>query len=63
MGAPNLSDKVWLHGWGEEAVIAMVNNGKTNVMPAHGTRLTPEQIHVLTAYVWGLSNPLGVATQ
>lgn len=55
LGAPNLSDKVWLHGWGEEAVMAMVNNGKHNVMPAHGERLTPEQIKVLAAYVWGLS--------
>ena len=56
MGAPNLTDKVWLHGWGEDAIVAMVTNGKTNVMPAHADRLTPEQIHVLTAYVWGLSN-------
>lgn len=55
LGAPNLSDKVWLHGWGEDAVMAMVNNGKHNVMPAHGERLTPEQIKVLAAYVWGLS--------
>ena len=56
LGAPNLTDKVWLHGWGEDAIVAMVTKGKTNVMPAHGARLTPEQIHVLTAYVWGLSN-------
>jgi cytochrome c oxidase cbb3-type subunit III len=55
LGAPNLTDKVWLHGWGEAAVIAMVNNGKTNVMPAHETRLTPEQTRVLAGYVWGLS--------
>jgi cytochrome c oxidase cbb3-type subunit 3 len=57
LGAPNLSDKVWLHGWGEKAVTAMVQNGKTNVMPAHGSRLTPEQIRVLAAYVWRLSQP------
>jgi cytochrome c oxidase cbb3-type subunit III len=25
-------------------------------MPAHGERLSPEQIHVLAAYVWSLSN-------
>ena len=56
LGAPNLTDKVWLHGWGEDAIVAMVTNGKTNVMPAHAERLTAEQIHVLTAYVWGLSN-------
>ena len=56
LGAPNLADKVWLHGWGDEAVIAIVTHGKTSVMPGHGERLSAEQIHVLTAYVWGLSN-------
>jgi cytochrome c oxidase cbb3-type subunit III len=33
----------------------MVNLGKLNVMPAQGGRMLPEQIHVLAAYVWGLS--------
>ena len=51
LGAPNLSDKVWLHGWGEDAIVAMVNQGKTNVMPAQGGRLSEAQIHVLAAYV------------
>ncbi len=56
MGAPNLTDKIWLHGYGEQFVIEMINKGKTNVMPQHATRLTPEQIRVLGAYVWSLSN-------
>jgi cytochrome c oxidase cbb3-type subunit III len=56
LGAPNLTDKVWLHGWGEQAITAMVNGGKVNQMPAQEGRLTASQIHVLTAYVWGLSN-------
>lgn len=56
IGAPNLADKVWLHGWGEDAIVQIVNNGKTNVMPSQGGRLTPEQIHILAAYVWGLSH-------
>jgi cytochrome c oxidase cbb3-type subunit 3 len=56
LGAPNLTDGVWLHGWGEERIVAQITNGKTNVMPAHGSRFTPEQIKVLAAYVWGLSN-------
>jgi cytochrome c oxidase cbb3-type subunit 3 len=56
MGAPNLSDKIWLHGWGEEAIVAMVNNGKQNAMPAQKDRLTASQIHVLTSYVWSFSN-------
>jgi cytochrome c oxidase cbb3-type subunit 3 len=55
IGAPNLTDKIWLHGWGEDAILAMVNQGKTNVMPAQAGRLTPEQIHVLATYVWSLS--------
>jgi cytochrome c oxidase cbb3-type subunit 3 len=57
LGAPNLTDKVWLHGWGEEAIVAMVTHGKLNQMPAQEGRLTPSQIHVLSAYVWGLSQP------
>jgi cytochrome c oxidase cbb3-type subunit 3 len=56
LGAPNLTDDVWLHGWGEEAIVAMINNGKTNQMPAQADKLSEAQIHVLAAYVWGLSN-------
>lgn len=56
IGAPNLTDDVWLHGYGEQAVIAIINGGKTNVMPAQEGKLTDAQIHVLAAYVWGLSN-------
>jgi cytochrome c oxidase cbb3-type subunit 3 len=56
IGAPNLTDDTWLHGYGEQAIINMVNNGRTNVMPAQEGKLTPAQIHVLAAYVWGLSN-------
>jgi cytochrome c oxidase cbb3-type subunit 3 len=56
LGAPNLTDKIWLHGAGEAAIIAQVNNGKINQMPAQGERLSAGQIQVLTSYVWGLSN-------
>lgn len=56
LGAPDLTDDVWLHGWGEQAIIAIVNQGKTNQMPAQAGKLTEAQIHVLGAYVWGLSN-------
>lgn len=62
LGAPNLADRTWLHGWGEEAIVRMVVNGKTNVMPAQEGRLAPEQIHVLASYVWSLSQSrLGAA--
>ena len=62
VGAPNLTDDIWLHGFGEAAIVAMINNGKVNPMPPQGDKLTPSQVNVLTAYVWGLSNkPAGAA--
>jgi cytochrome c oxidase cbb3-type subunit III len=56
VGAPNLTDGVWLHGWGEEAIIRAVNVGFNNHMPAQAALLNEAQINVLAAYVWGLSN-------
>ena len=56
LGAPNLTDDIWLHGYGEAAITSMVVNGKVNQMPAQADKLTEAQIHVLTSYVWGLSN-------
>jgi cytochrome c oxidase cbb3-type subunit III len=63
LGAPNLSDKIWLHGWGEASIVTMVNGGKTNLMPAFAGRLSAEQIHVLAAYVWSLSQTSAVAAK
>ena len=60
LGSANLTDKIWLHGWGEEAITGMINQGKVNQMPAQEDRLTPSQIHVLTAYVWGFSHSASI---
>lgn len=54
LGAPRLNDKVWLHGWGEAAILRMIQEGKHNVMPAFEGRLSPSQIRVLAAYVGAL---------
>jgi len=56
MGAPNLTDNTWLHGWGEEAIVRAVAQGINNNMPGQSVKLNADQIHVLSAYVWGLSN-------
>lgn len=56
VGSANLTDNIWLHGFGEAAITAMINQGKVNQMPAQAGKLTDGQIHVLAAYVWGLSN-------
>ena len=55
MGAPDLTDKVWLHGGSEEAVIQTITTGRSDQMPAHKEKLSTAQIHLLTAYVYSLS--------
>lgn len=62
IGALNLTDNIWLHGAGEAAIIKRINAGITNQMPAQASKFTPEQIHVLAAYVWGLSNNAGAVS-
>jgi len=61
LGAPNLTDKVWLHGWGEAAIVRAITQGINNPMPAQGRLLTPEQVHVLGGYVLSLSRGSKVA--
>ena len=55
LGAPNLADDNWLYAWGEESIVNAIKNGKNNVMPAQAPKLSPEQIHVVAAYVLSLS--------
>ena len=55
LGAPNLTDRIWLHGSGEYAIAQQIDKGRMNQMPAHKDILTPAKIHLLTAYVLSLS--------
>ena len=55
LGAPNLTDDTWLHGWGENAIVAIITNGKSNQMPAQEGKLGAAQIQVLATYVWSRS--------
>ena len=55
LGAPNLTDRVWLHGSAEETVMETITKGRTDHMPAHKTLLDEARIHLLTAYVLSLS--------
>jgi cytochrome c oxidase cbb3-type subunit 3 len=57
LGAPNLTDGIWLHGAGEAAIVERINLGAQNQMPAHKDLLSPARIHLLTAYVYSLSAP------
>ena len=55
LGAPNLTDRNWLHGSAEPFVIETIAKGRTNQMPAHAAVLDEARIHLLTAYVLSLS--------
>lgn len=55
MGAPNLTDDAWLYGSHAAAIRETIAYGRRNEMPAQKDRLSEDQIHVLAAYVYGLS--------
>ena len=55
IGAPNLTDKVWLYGSAEAKIIETVTKGRTNQMPAWKDFLGEAKIHLLAAYVLNLS--------
>jgi len=56
LGAVNLTDSVWLYGSSEARIVEAIMQGRNNMMPAQEHILTPEQIRMLTAWVWGLTN-------
>jgi cytochrome c oxidase cbb3-type subunit 3 len=55
LGAPNLTDKVWLYGSSEAVIIETITNGRQNKMPAWQEFLGDAKIHLLSAYVLSLS--------
>ncbi len=55
IGAPNLTDDIWLYEGSRESVAYAIRNGRANVMPAQQEQLQPEKIHLLAAYVYNLS--------
>ena len=56
LGAPNLTDAIWLHGSSRASVIEAIEKGRHNQMPAFKAFLGEGKVRVLAAYVWGLSS-------
>ena len=54
-GAPNLTDNIWLYGGSKRAVEETLINGRAGVMPAWKDILGEDKVHLLTAYVYSLS--------
>jgi len=55
LGAPNLTDNTWLYGGSQRTVEETIRNGRSGVMPAWEKILGEEKIHVISAYVYSLS--------
>lgn len=55
LGAPNLTDDIWLYGGSFEQVAHTIRTGRNGVMPAHKALLSDDKIHLITAYVYSLS--------
>jgi cytochrome c oxidase cbb3-type subunit 3 len=56
MGAPNLTDNVWLYGGSSKAVQESIRNGRAGVMPPWKDILGEDKVHLISAYVYSLSN-------
>jgi cytochrome c oxidase cbb3-type subunit 3 len=54
LGAPNLTDAIWLYGGGEAEVAETITYSRFGVMPPWGERLGEAQIRAVAAYVHGL---------
>jgi cytochrome c oxidase cbb3-type subunit 3 len=54
MGAPDLTDKIWLYGSDEATLVETITNGRAGVMPAWVGRLDPATVKALTVYVHSL---------
>lgn len=54
LGAPNLSDAIWLYGGDRVSLTETIQNARFGVMPAWGQRLTEEDVRAVSAYVHAL---------
>ena len=55
VGAPNLTDNIWLYEGTPEGIRNTLRQGRNGQMPAQQNRLREDKIHLLTAYVYSLS--------
>ena len=54
LGAPNLTDSIWLHGGGLATIRETIAKGRQGQMPAHGERLGDTRTKLVAAYVLSL---------
>lgn len=63
VGAPNLTDAIWLYGGDSATLHDTIANARFGVMPAWHGRLSEAQIRAVASYVYGLGGGVATATQ
>ena len=58
MGAPNLTDNIWLYGGSKQTIMDSIDKGRAGRMPAHAEFLGEAKVHLLAAYIYSLSHPV-----
>jgi cytochrome c oxidase cbb3-type subunit III len=61
LGAPDLTDSVWLYGSSEAAITESLTKGRNGQMPAHAPLIGEDAVKVVSAYVYSLRNASEVA--
>jgi cytochrome c oxidase cbb3-type subunit 3 len=59
LGAPNLTDDIWLYGGTHAKLVETITKGRNGRMPSHKDFLGEAKVHLLAAYVYSFRNATG----
>jgi cytochrome c oxidase cbb3-type subunit III len=63
LGAPDLTDAIWLYGGDDRSIATSIANSRAGVMPRWAHRLDPVTVKMLAAYVYSLGGGEGDRTE
>lgn len=55
LGAPNLTDGIWLYGGSQKMVEQTISQGRSGKMPPHKDLLGEEKVHILATYIYNFA--------
>jgi len=61
LGAPNLTDKIWLYGGDLDSVYASIRDGRNGVMPGWRSRLTEDQMRTIATWIYAQGHGASIA--
>jgi cytochrome c oxidase cbb3-type subunit 3 len=61
LGAPNLTDNIWLYGGDLDSVYASIRDGRSGDMPSWAARLNDDQMRMIGAWLYAQDQPAPLA--